>query len=58
VRTDGAPFQLPGGPAIPLLAAAVILWLLSNATARELAVEALVVAVASLFYYIRTTQNS
>jgi basic amino acid/polyamine antiporter, APA family len=56
VRADGAPFRLPGGPAIPVLAAAVIVWLLSNATARELAVEALVVAVASLFYYIRRTQ--
>jgi L-asparagine transporter-like permease len=53
VRADGTPFRLPAGPAIPLLAAAVILWLLSNATGRELAVEAAVVAVASLFYVVR-----
>lgn len=53
VRAGGTPFRLSGGPAIPILAAMVIVWLLSNATLRELAVEGLVVAVASLFYYIR-----
>src|SRR5438093_7634426 len=46
VRAGGPPFRLPGGPAIPMLAAAVIVWLLSNATGRELVVEGLVVAVA------------
>src|SRR4029078_13448215 len=35
VRADGNPFTLPGGPLVPLLAAMVILWLLSNATRRE-----------------------
>ena len=44
---------MPGGPVIPILAAAVIVWLLSNATRREFGVEALVLAVASLFYFIR-----
>jgi basic amino acid/polyamine antiporter, APA family len=53
VRAEGTPFRLPGGPAIPALAAAVIVWLLSNATAREFGVEVGVVAVASLFYVIR-----
>ena len=53
VRADGPPFHLPGGPAIPLLAGGVILWLLSNATIRELAVALGVVAVASLFYVVR-----
>ena len=53
VRADGPPFHLPGGAAIPLLAAGVILWLLSNATIRELAVALGVVAVASLCYVIR-----
>ena len=58
VRAGGTPFRLPGGPAVPILAAMVILWLLSNATLRELAVEGLVVAAASLFYYIRKTQTA
>ena len=34
---------------------AVIVWLLSNATRREFGVEALVLAVATLFYFIRKT---
>ena len=56
VRSDGAiPFSVPGGPVIPILAAAVILWLLSNATRREFGVEALLLAVASMFYLIRKT---
>jgi basic amino acid/polyamine antiporter, APA family len=55
VRAGGAPFTLPGGPAIPLLAAAVIVWLLSNATRREFGVELLVLTVAALYYFIRRT---
>ena len=56
VRADGAiPFAAPGGPLIPILAAAVIVWLLSNATRREFGVEALVLAVAAMFYFIRRT---
>ena len=56
VRAEGAiPFAVPGGPAVPILAAAVILWLLSNATRREFGVEALVLAVAAVFYFIRRT---
>jgi amino acid transporter len=53
IRADGTPFAVPAGPVIPLLAAAVIIWLLSNATRREFGVEALVLAVASMFYFIR-----
>ena len=56
VRADGGiPFAVPGGPAVPILAAAVIVWLLSNATRREFTVEALVLAVAAMFYFIRKT---
>jgi APA family basic amino acid/polyamine antiporter len=61
VRADGSPerpalhrpFAVPGGPLVPLLAAGVIVWLLSNATRREFAVEAIVLAVASLLYLAR-----
>jgi amino acid transporter len=55
VRAGGTPFAVPGGPTVPLLAAAAILWLLSNVTPREFGVELLVLAVASLFYFIRRT---
>jgi basic amino acid/polyamine antiporter, APA family len=53
VRAGGRPFVLRGGPAIPVAAAAVIVWLLSNATRREFGVEALVLGVAGAFYVIR-----
>jgi len=54
IRADGTPFAVPGGPTIPIAAAAVILWLLSNATRREFAIEAIVLVAASLLYSIRT----
>jgi amino acid transporter len=53
VRSGGTPFTVPGGPIVPLLATAVIVWLLSNATRREFGVEGLVLAVAALYYFIR-----
>ena len=53
VRSGGKPFTVPGGPLVPLLATAVIVWLLSNATRREFGVEGLVLAVAALYYFIR-----
>jgi predicted CoA-binding protein len=60
VRMGGTPFVVPGGPIVPLLAIAVILWLLSQATRHEFAVEAIVVAFAAVIYRIgnqrRTTR--
>lgn len=53
VREDGAPFRVPGGPVVPILAAIVILWLLSHATVRELAVVSAVLAAAALLFLIR-----
>lgn len=53
IRAGGTPFAVPGGPLIPIAAAAVIVWLLSNATRREFAVEGAVLAAASIVYSIR-----
>ncbi|HEY7292875.1 MAG TPA: amino acid permease [Vicinamibacterales bacterium] len=54
VRSDGAtPLRLPGGSTIPVLAIAVIVWLLSHATRLEFAIEALVLGLAAVFYLIR-----
>jgi amino acid transporter len=53
VRAGGTPFAIPGAPAIQVLATAVIVWLLSNATRREFAVEAVVLAAAAAVYFIR-----
>jgi len=44
---------VPGGPGVPILAGAVILWLLSQATRREFAVEAAVLLLAVGFYVLR-----
>ena len=57
-RGDGVPFSAPGGPIVPLLAGAAIVWILAHATWHELSVEALVLAVASLGYVVRRTQTS
>jgi amino acid transporter len=53
VRAGGTPFAVPGGPLIPVAAAAVIVWLLTSATRREFGVEALALAVASILYWVR-----
>jgi APA family basic amino acid/polyamine antiporter len=53
VQSDGTPFALPGGALVPLLAAAVIIWMLSNATRREFLVEGIVLAGAALIYAVR-----
>jgi APA family basic amino acid/polyamine antiporter len=58
IRSSGAPFTLPGGPAIPITAAAVILWLLSQATRREFAIEGGVLAAAAFFYIARRRVTS
>jgi basic amino acid/polyamine antiporter, APA family len=53
VRVKGTPFVMPGGAVVPVLGSGVIVWLLLQATAREFALEALVVAAASVFYFFR-----
>jgi amino acid transporter len=53
IRSDGPPFVLPGGPLVPIAASAVILWLLSQATAREFLVTGGVVVVAAGYYALR-----
>jgi len=53
VHIGGVPFVMPGGPAVPILAGAVILWLLSQATRREFAVEAAVLLLAAGFHALR-----
>jgi basic amino acid/polyamine antiporter, APA family len=53
VCSDGTPFVLPGGSLVPLVAAAAIVWLVSQATMRELSVEAVVLACAALVYLVR-----
>ncbi len=52
VREAGPPFELPGGALVPLLACAVIAWLLSSATLAEMMIVATVLVVASLIWLL------
>lgn len=53
VRMAGTPFDLPGGMLIQLLAAAGIVWLLSQATSDEWRIEAYVLVVAVAYYVLK-----
>jgi amino acid transporter len=53
VRMAGTPFNLPGGMLIQLLAAAGIVWLLSQATHEEWRIEAYVLGVAIAYYVLK-----
>lgn len=55
VRATPAVFRLIGGPLIPLLAAAVIVWLLSQARREEWLSIAVLVVFAAAFYALRRT---
>jgi hypothetical protein len=60
VRSDGPPFSIPGEKIVPVLAVAVVLWILWHATLPEFAVAGAVLIVASLLYALRkaTTQGT
>src|SRR6266498_3846546 len=53
VRSDGEPFNFPGMKIVPALAIVAIIWILAHATAREVVVTGIVLAVASIVYLIR-----
>jgi hypothetical protein len=55
VRSDGEPFNFPGMKIVPALAILAIIWILAHATAREFAVTAIVLALASILYFVRTS---
>src|SRR5881396_1556450 len=53
VRTDGQPFNFPGMKIVPALAILAIIWILAHATLFEFAVNGLVLAIASILYFLR-----
>lgn len=57
IRYSRAPlpgaFRVPGGPAVPLVASVVVVWLLAQSTIREVVTMAVFVGAATLFYLIR-----
>jgi amino acid transporter len=54
VRMAGRPFNLPGGMLIQLLATTGIVWLLLQATSDEWTIEVYVLAVAVIYYAIKS----
>jgi basic amino acid/polyamine antiporter, APA family len=58
VRLAGTPFIIPGARMAPFAAAALMLWVLSTATMRELAVTGVVLAIATLAYVVRNRAQS
>jgi len=50
VRTDAAPFSMRGTRLWPVLGGVIVLWILSTATVREVAVTGIVLAVATGIY--------
>jgi len=53
VRHEGAiPFDVPGGPVIPILATAMVLWLMSSSTREEFTAMAVMVAVLTLLFFV------
>jgi amino acid transporter len=53
VREAGAPLRLPGETVLPLLAGGVVLWILAQATAEELAVTVAVAGLSTAVYLLR-----
>jgi amino acid transporter len=53
IRSEGEPFGFPGMKIVPALALIAIVWILSHATVREFTVIAIVLAIASLVYFVR-----
>lgn len=53
VRSDGEPFHIPGAPIIPVLAIAVIVWILAHATGKEFIVTGICIGACSLLFFLR-----
>ncbi|MEO7501716.1 MAG: hypothetical protein ABIW94_03665, partial [Gemmatimonadaceae bacterium] len=59
VRADGAvPFRVPGGPVIPVLASAIIVWLMSSSTRQEFIALAVMLAVFTVVFFVMRLQRS
>jgi APA family basic amino acid/polyamine antiporter len=53
VRGDGAPFGFPGANIVPVVAIAVIIWILAHATLGELEITGSCLVAASILFLIR-----
>ena len=53
VRATEHVFRAPGGALVPLASSAVVVWLLSNLTAREATTLVVVLLVCTVYYFAR-----
>jgi len=52
VRAEGAaPFQLPGGPVIPVIACIIVIWLMTSSTRQEFIAIAAMLAVETILFF-------
>jgi APA family basic amino acid/polyamine antiporter len=58
VRADGQPFNFPGMKIVPALAIIAIIWILAHASPWEFEVNGIVLAIASILYFVRTKLRS
>ncbi|MDB4909478.1 MAG: hypothetical protein JWO39_301 [Gemmatimonadetes bacterium] len=58
IRAEGEPFRIAGGPIVPLLACAVVVWLFTSARAVEFLAVAGVLVVSSALYFLRPRRLS
>jgi L-asparagine transporter-like permease len=57
VRADGAaPFQLPGGPVIPVLACMIVIWLMTSSTRQEFIALAAMLAIEIVIFLAMKTR--
>lgn len=53
IRVEGSiPYKVPGGRVVPILASAIVLWLMSSSTGKEFIALAIAVAVLTLIYFL------
>ncbi len=59
IRTEGTlPFKVPGGPVIPVLASAMVIWLMTSSTRQEFIAISVMLAAATLIYFaMRLTRS-
>jgi len=59
VRADGAvPFKVPGGPVVPILASAIIVWLMSSSSLQEFMALAALLGIFTAVFFVMRLQRS
>ena len=53
VRVEGSmPYKVPGGRVVPVLASAIVIWLMTSSTRQEFVAMAITIAVFSVIYFL------